>query len=247
VASPADTTRHPLDPCAGVVTLSGRHRLPADLVGEVMEVLAEQPRVVVCDLGGMGASPRCVTEVFAPVAPYLVSWPGTVVVACVPGSADSNGCALPAAVFDRLVLCEHCQDGLDEAYRLLRPLQHTMTYLAPVPSAAGEARAFTAATLQDWGLPSLRGPASLVVSELVTDSLLNARTVLGLALSRCEDRVRIAVHDHAGRRPSLPAGELSVATTEGSGMLLVQKLTRHWGVFPDRAHGKTAWAVMDAA
>lgn len=242
----AHTTQDLVDLAAGVVTVSGRHRLPSDLVSELMDVLADGPRVVVCDLSGMAATPQKVAEVFAPVAAYLANWPGTVVVARVP-SPIMRDVPLPAAVAGRLLVREHRHEALDEAYRLLHPVQRTMTYLSPVTTAAGEARAFTAATLRDWRLTRLAGSASLVVSELVTDSLLNAQTVLGLSLSLCEDRLRIAVHDHGGGRPSLPAGEGSAATVGESGMLIVQALTRHWGVFPGRAHGKTVWAVMDAA
>jgi hypothetical protein len=242
----AHTAQDPVDPGAGVVSVSGRHRLPSDLLSELMDVLADEPRVVVCDLSGIAASLQTVTDVFAPLAPYLSNWPGTVVVACVPPPMTPDRTP-PSTLAGRLLVREHCQDGLDEAYRLLHPLQRCMTYLPPVPTAAGEARAFTAAALRDWRLPQMAGSASLVVSELVTDSLLKAKTVVGLSLSRCEDRLRIAVHDHRGAPPSPPAEEVSEATVEESGMLLVQALTRDWGVFPARTWGKTVWAVMDAA
>jgi hypothetical protein len=242
----AHTSWHSVDPAQGAVTLSGRHRLPSDLVSELMDVLAFEPRVVVCDLSGMAVSPQTLTEVFAPVAPYLANWPGTVVVVCVPRSAPQTQLP-PSAIADRLLVHVHGEERLDEAYRVLRPLQHTMTYLPPVPAAVADARAFTLTTLRDWRLPGLQGSAGLVVSEMVTDSLLNARTVMGLALSRCGDRLRIAVHDHGGSRRPLPAGEVSEATAEGSGRLLVQVLTRHWGVFPARTQGKTVWAIMDGA
>lgn len=235
-----------VDPASGAVAVIGRNRLPSDVVGELMDVLAEQPRVVVCDLRGLALSPQTMVEVFAPVAPYLTNWPGTLVVACVPERV-AHADMLPAAITDRLLVHARCEDGVEEARRLLSPLQHTMTYLPPSPAAVGTARTFTAATLRDWQLPLLSGSASLVASELVTDSMLHAHTVVGLSLSRCEDRVRLAVHDHGGGAPSLPRGDLTVEELEGRGLLLVQAMSRSWGVFPARSAGKAVWAIMDAA
>ena len=97
-----------------------------------------------------------------------------------------------------------------------------------------------------WTLPALVRPASLVVSELVTHSLQHAQTVVALSLSRCDDRVRIAVHDHGGGPPGLPSGDPGEERLEDRGMLLVQALTRAWGVLPFHPVGKAVWAVMDA-
>jgi anti-sigma regulatory factor (Ser/Thr protein kinase) len=238
--------RRVVDPGSGVVTLIGRNRLPSDVVGELMDVLADQPRIVVCDLHGLGLSPQTMVEVFAPVAPYLTNWPGTLVVACVPEPLAHAG-MLPAAITHRLLVHARGEDGVEEAHRWLSPLQHTMTYLPPSPAAVSTARTFTIATLRDWRLPLLLGPASLVASELVTDSMLHAHTVVGLSLSRCEDRIRIAVHDHGGGRPVLPTGGLTDESLEGRGLLLVQAMSRNWGVFPAPSAGKTVWAIMDAA
>jgi anti-sigma regulatory factor (Ser/Thr protein kinase) len=235
-----------VDPASGVLTVTGRNRLPSDLVAELTDVLVDQPRIVVCDLHGLAPSPQTMVEVFAPVAPYLTNWPGTLVVACVPEPLAHAG-MLPAAITHRLLVHARYEDGVQEARRWLSPLQHTMTYLPPSPAAVRTARAFTVATLRDWQLPLVLGPASLVASELVTDSLLHAHTVVGLSLSRCEDRIRIAVHDHGGGRPSLPRGDLTDESLEGRGLLLVQAMSRSWGVFPTRSAGKTVWAIMDAA
>jgi hypothetical protein len=46
--------------------VSGRHRLPSDVVSELMDVLADQPRLVVCDMSGLALSPHTMVEVFAP-------------------------------------------------------------------------------------------------------------------------------------------------------------------------------------
>lgn len=241
----AQTVQSGERPVVETVTLTARNRLPSDVVGELMDVLSGQPRIVVCDLSGMALSPRTMVDVFAPVAPYLTCWPGTLVVACVPQS-NQHASMLPAAIACRLLVHAHCPDGVEEAHRLLSPLEHVTTHLAPVPEAAGQARTFTVRTLRDWDLHAAVGPASVVVSELVTDSLVHARTVLSLSLSRCEDRLRIAVHDHGGGRPFTDTEE-RFDEVEGRALVLVQTLSLSWGVFPAHSRGKTVWAVLDAA
>ena len=128
---------------------------------------------------------------------------------------------------------------------MLRPREDATTYLAPVPVSAAEGRGFAARTLRAWGLQRLAGPVSVVVSELVTDSLLHACTVQALSLSRCEDRVRIAVRDHSPGPPFALAGR-SADGGEARAPGLVRNLSLRWGYFPAASSGKTVWAVLAA-
>ena len=171
------------DPATGVLTVRALHRLPSDVVAELMEVLSGDPRLVVCDLRGMAAAGHSLVEVFAPVAPYLANWPATLMVVCVE-RLDADARMLPAIMTNRLFVHECPEAGLAEAQALLRPMQHTMTYLSPTPQAAPRARVFAIQTVRDWDLPLLAGPVGLVASELVTHSLLHNRTVLAFSLSR---------------------------------------------------------------
>jgi hypothetical protein len=226
--------------------VTGRHRLPADIVSELMDVLADEPAVVACDLTEMAPQPVAMTQMFEPVAAYLASWPGTLVVLCVPDPAEYAR-ALPTAIAGRLLVHGSLQDGLTEAMRLVHPVHQVTTPLAPTPTAARDARQFTVRTLLDWRQSQLISPVSLVVSELVTNSVVHAVTVIDLALSRVEGTVRIAVHDHAGGRPVRGAEGSTGLLLEKRGLVLVQAFTRCWGVFPSRGTGKTVWAVVDAA
>ncbi len=228
------------------MTVTGRHRLPADIVSELMDVLADEPAVVACDLTEMAPHPAEMTRMFEPVADYLGSWPGTLVVLCVPEPMEYAR-ALPAAIAGRLLVHGSLQQGLAEATRLLHPVDHVKTPLAPTPTAARDARQFTVRTLLDWRQSQLISPVSLVVSELVTNSIVHAVTVIDLALSRVGGTVRIAVHDHAGGRPVRGAERSPGLLLEKRGLVLVQAFTRCWGVFPSRGAGKTVWAVVDSA
>lgn len=229
---------------AEFAALSGRNRLPSDVVSELMDLLAREPRILVADLSGMAVAAADMTQVFAPVVCYLTCWPGTLVVVCTP-SEIARARLLPVEVPGRLLVRTSREGGVDEAVHLLAPLQSTIQRLLPVPRASSEARTFTGRTLRDWNLSRLAGPASLVVSELVTNSAVHADTVLDLKLSRVQGLLRIAVHDHGGGHPRV--GEVSDTMLGGRGLVLVEALTRGWGVIPARYSGKTVWAVLGGA
>jgi hypothetical protein len=238
-------------PGSGIVRITGRYRLPSDLVNQLKHALAENPQVVILDLNEAAGTSRQLAEVLDPVADYLASWPGTVMVACVPDPGKTAP-FLPPTIIDRVVLDRSLEAGLERA-RSVIPHQHrSTTFLTPEPQASDVARAFTRRTLRDWRMEDLIWPASIVVSELVTHSILQTRTVLDLTLSRVDQRIRIAVHDHGS--DSLRVSQLDDELADPledplrhRGLLVVRALTCCWGVLPSRGHGKTVWAVMEAA
>jgi hypothetical protein len=231
-----------------VPVIVGRHRLAADVVGELVSNLAVvDVRIVVCDLNEMAVSPRTMSEVFAPVSDYLALWPGTLVVVCVADPAR-HALLLPAAIAGRLLVHRFIEAGVREARQLTVPLEYAETPLAPVPTSAAGARDFVRCTLQDWQLVDLAGLASLVTSELVTNALQHSATVLDLSLGHANTRLRVAVHDHGGGAPTLRAATSADATAQlsGRGLPIIEALSRGWGVFATRPRGKTVWALLDA-
>jgi len=234
---------------SGIVRITGRYRLPSDVVSEIRHVLAENPRIVIVDLNSVAGSSRALAEVLEPVAPYLAAWPGTVLAVCVP-EPEASAQVLPPILAGRVLLDRTPVTALERARHLLARQDRTTTFLTPKPQAVEDARAFTRRTLRDWRLEDLIWPASLVVSELVTHSILKADTVLDLTLSRVGQRVRVAVHDYGSDRIQ----STKVADQDDSlddplldrGLMVVRAMTRCWGVFPSRVHGKTVWAVMEA-
>ncbi len=212
-------------------------------------MLAENPLVVILELDKEAESSRALYDVFEPVASYLAAWPGTIVVAWVPDPAKAAR-LLPPTIIDRVVLSRSWEEGLERARHLVPHQHRTTTFLQPHPQASNDARTFARRTLRDWQLEELSWPASLVVSELVTHSIVHADTALDLTLSRVDERIRIAVHDHGSdnlriTQLAAPADPLEDPLRH-RGLLLVRALTRNWGVFPSRDHGKTVWAVMEA-
>ena len=231
---------------SGIARITGRYRLPSDVVSELRHVLAENPQIVILDLYSVAGNSRALAEVLEPVAPYLAAWPGTVLAVCVP-DPEVSAQVLPQIVADRVLLDRTPVAALERARRLLEPQDRTTTFLTPKPQAAEDARAFTRRTLRDWRIDDLTWPASLVVSELVTHSILKADTVLDLTLSRVGRRIRVAVHDYGSDQvQSTKSADLEDPLLD-RGLMVVRALTRCWGVFPSRVHGKTVWAVMEAS
>lgn len=152
--------------------------------------------------------------------------------------------------------------------------RHATVRLSPAPESASSARAFCRQTLESWQLRGMLGDAQLVVSELVTNGVLHARTALALSLSVEDCHLEVAVTDgspqHPDPRPhrddlahdlrlllAVPA-ELTVddrdprlhvgaagSVAGGRGLLMVESLTSSWGVAP-RGDGKAVWARLPA-
>jgi anti-sigma regulatory factor (Ser/Thr protein kinase) len=227
---------------AEVATVSGHGRLPGDIAAELVELLATEASAVVCDLAGMAALSQ-VVDVFAPAAGHLSAWPGTVVAACVPDAGARARLRIHPATA-RISVTATMDDALSSAGRRIRPVEHTGLRLLPLPASAHHAREFAAETLHRWDLSALVGPVQLVVSELVTNAILHARTEIDLALSRTGPKVRVGVHDRAGGRPALRSVDPLEYPVGGQGLLLAQEHADSWGVLPTRAVGKTVWAVL---
>lgn len=92
--------------------------------------------------------------------------------------------------------------------------------------------------------PELVEAASLVVSELVTNAVLHARTAIGVAIQVLEGGgVRLEVSDDS---PALPRQRrYSQDSSTGRGLVLVEALSGRWGVARwEDATGKTVWAEL---
>jgi anti-sigma regulatory factor (Ser/Thr protein kinase) len=113
--------------------------------------------------------------------------------------------------------------------------------LAPNPASVGEARRFTVDTLRGWGRDDLTTSGALLVTELVTNAILHARTMVRVILERGADFVRVEVRDGSRVRPAVRNHGLDATT--GRGLALVSKLADSWGVDVDGT-GKVVWAEL---
>ncbi len=99
------------------------------------------------------------------------------------------------------------------------------------------ARRFVAATLASWHLA--HGDVPLLVSELVTNAVLHARSDFSVTVVAHDDRVRVEVFDS---NPRLPApADVPAEAYSGRGLLILQGLANAWGVEAHAGEGKTVW------
>ncbi|MER6302505.1 ATP-binding protein [Kitasatospora sp. NPDC001539] len=99
------------------------------------------------------------------------------------------------------------------------------------PESVAAARRFVVAKLLEWGLDDLADDASVIVSELATNSLrTGCRTRMLVGVRRPTERVvRILVGDGSRSLPVMV--QAGPGATSGRGLAMVHRLTHgRWGV-----------------
>lgn len=109
--------------------------------------------------------------------------------------------------------------------------------------SVSDARRFVRQTLREVHGDAAEWAASQVVSELVTNAVLHARTACRVSLSVTGELVRLEVEDHAPQNPR--ERSYGVLATTGRGLRLVAALARSWGSYPV-AGGKVVWCELAA-
>lgn len=115
--------------------------------------------------------------------------------------------------------------------------------LRPVPASAALARLFVERTLGEWGCDAFLDQSRLLVSELVTNAVLHARTDFELVVHMTPRGVRIEVADGSPAAPVVRRYEDEAMT--GRGLALVEELAARWGVDEAPHGGKVVWFELD--
>lgn len=111
------------------------------------------------------------------------------------------------------------------------------------PSCVRAARRFLQAHLERWDAEPFEETATLLLSELVTNVVLHARTPGELVLRLDGDRLHVEVHDGSNR---LPQGKrYGAEATTGRGLNLLAALSATWGA-ERTATGKVVWFHLEA-
>jgi hypothetical protein len=214
----------------------------------VHAVLTEQPRALLCDLSPL-ASPLSadLVEVVDSVARHQHDWPGTPTGVVTTDQALRQHLDKQTEDLERFVVGS-TRHEVHEALAAIPAADHATMTLEPGLRAPRSARAFVARACLGWQTHSVIGHACLVTSELVTNAVLHAATVVHLTVSRCPGKLRIAVRDGDETRPStrFTAAADKALTGSGRGLLLVSSVCPAWGVYPTADDGKEVWAVLDA-
>ena len=109
----------------------------------------------------------------------------------------------------------------------------------PEPAIVASVRSFAADRLHTLELSALRDDVELLLTELITNVIIHARTEFEVRLEASGAGVRVEVMDG---NPTMPAaGTLTATALSGRGLTLVQSMSTRWGAHRTTAGGKTVW------
>jgi anti-sigma regulatory factor (Ser/Thr protein kinase) len=108
--------------------------------------------------------------------------------------------------------------------------------------SAGVARRFLTATLSSWGRTIYGDSAVLLLSELVTNAALHAKTEIVVRVELMPECLLVSVTDGSPRQPVVR--HYSEQSTTGRGLALVSALALRWGIVPNADGTKTVWAEI---
>ncbi len=109
---------------------------------------------------------------------------------------------------------------------------------AATPDAVRSARSFVLNSADSIGAET--NTLELLVSEVVTNAVLHARSKIAVRIERTDGVLRVSVHDSSSRLPVRKP--LDPRAESGRGLNIVHTLATRWGVDVDsESPGKTVW------
>jgi hypothetical protein len=205
----------------------------------LLKCLAEQPGGLLVDLEGLSVEDDLAMSVFVAISRQAARWPGIPVLLCAP--TLRTDAVLGSAAYRRLPVF----DSLDAAHEHLGQGGHALPSIAddllPISGAARHGRNLATDACLRWDLPGLVAPASLICSELVSNGVDHAATMMRLRLSLGRSFLFIAVRDGSSAEPVLT--DLSKITFRGRGLHIVAATAHSWGWLP-AVDGKVVWASL---
>lgn len=226
-----------------VLNVAGRlSEVAADLDLGIQLALADDPRGVVCDLSAVpeGAEPDALATL-ANAGRHVRDW-AAIPVAFACEDPQVRGALSSHPLGAHLIVTTTTPSAVSAVLATPIPAVQCLR-LAPHPTAPRASRDFVTRALLGWRLGRVIPSASLVVSELVTNSTMYAGTDIALSVAWHRGALRLAVRDNSSRRPRQL---YSVLDLHGRGLTIVAGLSRAFGVLPTPDGGKVVWAVLDA-
>jgi anti-sigma regulatory factor (Ser/Thr protein kinase) len=222
-----------------IVTVAGTSDADAalELHRVIMRHLHREPVGVLLDLSQAAVADRESAAIFASLAHEADSWPGTPVLLCTANEITADLIAKAAGKAPPLF-----GTTAEAVATLTDPGPPVTERILPVPGAARHARDVVSETCLRWELPHLLGPVTLVVSELVTNAVVHARSPVTLRIRLRPRHLYLAVFDDDQAEPVLRAHPATDASG-GRGLHLVEHVATRWGhqLMPG---GKVVWAAF---
>lgn len=111
--------------------------------------------------------------------------------------------------------------------------------------APARARRWIVGVCESCDLGHLSDEAALLVSELVTNAVLHARTDCVVIAEKGNDGLRVEVIDSAGDFADVQPGAERLSAEGGRGLVIVDALATAWGV-EEHPEGKSVWFRLRA-
>ncbi|MFG1926990.1 ATP-binding protein [Cryptosporangium sp. NPDC048952] len=207
--------------------------------GVLLTCLTDCPVAVIADVSELSVSGPVVLNVFPAVQRQGEPWPNVpLLLAGVTGQLAS-ALAL-TAVPEHLTVCRTLPEALARAVG--PPVRGRLRFaLRPTLQAAADARLATRNACTAWDLDHLESAAALVVSELVDNAAVHARTDVVVTLIYRANLLHVCVAD----RSSTPARRMEAVRPgrNGNGLRLVEEFASGWGTMPT-PEGKLTWATL---
>jgi anti-anti-sigma factor len=206
----------------------------------ILKQLAQQPPAIICDLAEVEAIDPLCAQVFNSIRHPALGWPNTTLVLCAPRPRVAD-ILRRLGVARLLAIHPSLEEALANA-RARPPRLRERLPLGPAPTAARAGRDFVRLVCGRWGLGGLAEPAALVASELITNAVAHAGTVLELRMELRRSQLQVAVAD---QDPDL-GGVLAAKDGDerGLGLLVVERVATAWGVRREGSGGKVVWCLL---
>jgi anti-anti-sigma regulatory factor len=226
-------------------------------VVSLRERLADQPMALVLEVSHLSMAGGAAAGALLDLADDSANWPGARIALCGAGpgirallrDVDSRGAgeapastdaALPGAGVD---LFDRVEDAVQVALRMPVPPRCTVR-LPPDRHAPEQARLTVGRSCTEWAVPRLSQLAQVIVSELVTNAVVHARTPMELTVRLVGDVLELAVRDGDPRLLVDPGGGVAAdGHGYGRGLLIVDSMSDSWGCAPT-GEGKVVWARL---
>ena len=116
--------------------------------------------------------------------------------------------------------------------------------LPPSPASARLARTRATAAVVTSGRADLAEDVAMLVSELVSNAVIHAKTQMRLTVELAGEGVRVALADDSAVMPRFAGADLQAIS--GRGLLIIDRLAARWGVERLSQGGKLVWVEVDA-
>lgn len=218
---------HPVAVLLAVGTLS--LATVAELRRAARTALTEQPELLVVDITGVSVEDD-VTLAALPMIARQGAGAGTDVIV-----ATDDREPLTRLGIDRGVpVLGSVAAAVEEHAQQPGPRRIEAT-LQPGIYATSRARALVDRACTQWGVREHVDAAALIVTELVANAVLHARTPMRVSVTLRRRHLHLAVRDGSRQRAR--------RTGEGRGLLIVEGLAASWGTI-GTYRGKTVWATL---